>query len=63
MKKEYIVPLVYNVFGENVLWEPQPQYGSSGDSTGQNDGSAKESMLVWDDDFDGEDDNWGYSGF
>lgn len=62
MKKEYIVPLAYNVLGENILYEPQPQTGSSGDSSGQHDGQAKENMLVWDDDFD-DDDNWGYSGF
>lgn len=69
MKKQYCAPVAYNVYGENLLGLPDDggfdfhsKGGDVGGETGVNDNNAKD-IFVWDDDFDGEDDNWGYSGF
>lgn len=66
MKEKYVAPEAGYVLPETLL---DPDYGDNQFGKGSNPGGnsthtgAKENMFVWDDDIDGEDDNWGYSGF
>lgn len=65
MKKQYCTPIAYKIYGDDLLqvnFDEVSKGGTVDGETGKG-GSAKENIFVWDDDFDGEDDNWGYSGF
>lgn len=66
MKKDYIAPLICDIYSERLMYDPQDKQGAStgGDVSGETGkGGSKRNVTVWDDE---EDDNWGadsYTGF
>lgn len=60
MKKTYICPVAYNIYGTTILYDPEDKGNNISGPGDQNQFDSKQNITVWDDE---ESDTWGYNGF